>query len=57
MSRKRSGERGQPWRSPLSALKKGVAMPLIKREKDIEVRQAMIQFVKDTPNPRWVGSI
>jgi hypothetical protein len=50
--RKRSGDRGQPYRTPLSTLKKGEFVPLIKVEKYTEDKQAVIQFVKATPKPR-----
>jgi hypothetical protein len=44
--RKRSGERGNPLRIPLSDLKKGVVKQFIKMEKEDEMMQFIFQETK-----------
>jgi hypothetical protein len=44
--RKRSGERGHPWWSPLSSLKNFVVDPFMRRAKDVDEIQFIIQVTK-----------
>jgi hypothetical protein len=55
--RKRSGDKGHPCLTPRSIVKKEEADPLINIEKDTEVKQAIVQFVKATPKPRCISNI
>jgi hypothetical protein len=48
---KSNEDSGHPWRTPLPQLKKSVASPFIKTEKDVEVTQDIIQFVNLIPAP------
>jgi len=52
-----SGDKGHPCLTPHSIVKKEEATPLISIEKDTKVKQAIIQFVKDTPKPRRINNI
>jgi hypothetical protein len=55
--RKRSGDKGKPCITPCSTVKKEEATPLINIEKDIEVKQAIVQFVKATPKSKCISNI
>lgn len=52
--RKRSGDRGQPWRNPLCPRKKFEGCPLINIAKLAEDTQPIIQLVTSTDNPDWM---
>ena len=50
-TRNSKGARGNPCLSPHPDLKKLEATPLIKIEKEIEVKLLITQVMKDTPKP------
>jgi len=50
--RKRSGDKGKPYLSPLPGVKKGEAEPFIRTAKDAEVRQLIIHVMNDTSKPK-----
>ena len=52
---KSRGERGNPWRSPFSEVKKGEATPFMSTMKETEQMQAINHLMKGTSNPRWVS--
>jgi len=55
--KQRSGDDGKTCLTPISAVKKEEAAPLIKIEKDTEVKQDIVQFVKAIPKSRCIRNI